>query len=163
VRLLNFLRNNAVDVLWLLRPRGSATRYDDATSLVRRFPYWTNGRKRLAEEALAHENVALAYAEALALRTLSPSESPLYAESSLLLGICFLRKGDAETARHYLLEAEQRLPDNWRIKEELAATFTLSGNKDEALKALQKIPQQQLSQEGRAVLQWLTTSETRNN
>jgi tetratricopeptide (TPR) repeat protein len=157
VAILKTCRNIAIELLWAIRPHGSRARDQELTALIRRFPYWENGRKRLAEEALKHENIACAYAEALALRTLASPGSKLYAESSLLLGRCFLKKTDALTAREYLREADSLLPNDPRIQEELAATYTLTGEKESALQILQQIAPDQLSREAKAVLQWLST------
>lgn len=155
--ILKTCRNVAIELLWAIRPNSSRARDQELTALIRRFPYWENGRKRLAEEALRRENIACAYAEALALRTLASPGSKPYAESSLLLGRCFLKKSDAITAREYLREAEQFLPNDPRVQEELAATYTLTGEKESALQILQQIAPDQLSQEAKAVLQWLST------
>lgn len=154
--ILKTCRNVAIELLWAIRPTSASARDQELTALIQRFPYWEKGRKRLAEEALRHENVACAYAEALALRALTSPESPLYAESSLLLGRCFLKKSDAISAREYLQEADQLLPNDPRVQEELAATYTLTGDKENALKILRQIAPEQLSQEAKAVLQWLS-------
>ena len=159
MRLFDRIRNAGLELLWSLRPKDSRNREEDLLRLIQRFPNWIGGRKRLAEESLAHENIARAYAEALALQTLAGPRLELLGESYLLLGRCFLKKSDASTARHYLTQAEELLPTDPRVKEELAATHTLSGDKESALKILKDVAPEQLSREGKAVLQWLTLSD----
>ena len=159
MRLFDRIRNAGLELLWSLRPKDSRNREEDLLRLIQRFPNWIGGRKRLAEESLAHENIARAYAEALALQTLAGPRLELLGESYLLLGRCFLKKSDASTARHYLTQAEELLPTDPRVKEELAATYTLSGDKESALKILKDVAPEQLSREGKAVLQWLTLSD----
>lgn len=151
--------NTIPEIIWTLRPTERRERGDDLRALIRRFPYWREGRKRLAQECLAQEDISSAYAEALALRTLTPPNSALYAESSLLLGKCFLKSGNSESARQFLTEAERSRPNDWRIKEELAACHTLNGEKKAALETLQTIPPDSLSQEGKAALAWLSSGD----
>ena len=157
--LFDRIRNAGLELLWSLRPKDSRNREEDLLRLIQRFPNWIGGRKRLAEESLAHEHIARAYAEALALQTLAGPRLELLGESYLLLGRCFLKKSDVLAARHYLTEAEQLLPTDPRVKEELAATYTFSGDKESALKILKKVAVEKLTPEGKAVLQWLTLSD----
>jgi len=159
VGLFERIRNTGLELLWSLRPHGSHDSEHELLSLIQRFPNWIGGRRRLAEESLAHENIARAYAEALALQTLAGPRLELLGESYLLLGRCFLKKSDASAARDYLTEAEELLPTDPRVKEELAATYTLSGDKESAFKILKDVAPEQLSREGKAVLQWLTLSD----
>jgi hypothetical protein len=45
-----------------------------------------------------------------------------------------------------------------RVKEDLAATYTVSGDKESALNILKNVDPERLSPEGKAVLQWLRLS-----
>ncbi len=156
--LIDHLRDAGLDFLWAMRPKNSREHEQSLIALIQRFPNWIGGRKRLAEESLAQENIARAYAEALAVQTLAGPRLTLLGESYLLIGRCFLKKSDVSAARLYLTKAEELLPLDPRVKEDLAATYTVSGDKESALNILKNVDPERLSPEGKAVLQWLRLS-----
>ena len=174
-RLTHQLLNLFLDAVWSLRPT-SAPKVDklpaeiepkDASrdgetlalyGLIRRFPFWKRGRLLLAEKRLAANDVATAYAEAQALKTLAKPGSRTHAMALLLLGQSFLRRGDGKTALLYLNEASELLPTHHRITEERAAALCLVGDKTAALGLLREVPEERLSAEGKAALLWLSQS-----
>jgi predicted negative regulator of RcsB-dependent stress response len=129
-------------------------------ALIRRFPYWTEGRALLAKLSLEANDVATAYAEALALRTLAPKHSHFHTVALFELGRCFLRRNDASSALAFLDEAHELNPKDSRIQEERSAALVLLGDKVRALEILKTISPEELSAEGKAALQWL--SQDRN-
>lgn len=174
-RLTNQLTNFFLDAVWRLRPTGATkvdrlpaeigpndTSHDGETlvlySLISRFPFWKRGRLLLAEKSLAANDVATAYAEAQALKTLAKRGSRTYAMALLLLGQSFLRRGDGATALRYLNEASELLPNHHKIIEERAAALCLEGDRATALRLLMDIPEERLSAEGKAALSWLSQS-----
>jgi tetratricopeptide (TPR) repeat protein len=126
-------------------------------SLIQRFPFWQRGRAILAERSLAVNDVATAYAEAQALRSLSRGSSLLHATSLSLLGQCYLKRGDGNAALPLLKQASDLRPQDFRIREEQAAAHVLVGERSDALEILQRIPAAYLSAEGKAALQWLSS------
>jgi len=169
VRIRYALLSIGLDALWRLRPhrRPNNTPYSLSTdrvqeeiatlrSLIQRFPFWQKGRALLAERSILVDDVATAYAEAQALRLLSARGSPSYATALTLLGKCYLKRGDGNSALSLLAEASTILPKDFRIREEEAAAQVLVGDKERALEILQGIPTTNLSAEGKAALQWLS-------
>lgn len=172
------IANLFVDALWRIRPgvtHDAATAKtsllrDDRTSvdsestslrgLIRRFPYWMKGRALLAKRALAHDDVATAYAESQALLALAPSHSRYHATALLQLGRCFLRRGDPSSALGFLVQAHTIKPSDTAIQEERSAALVLLGDRAGALRILKTIGASDLSAEGKAALQWLSREDS---
>jgi Flp pilus assembly protein TadD len=162
-----------LNIFWRLRPAGlrvSRSReltdaHEQSTdealtlrALIKRFPFWVEGRYRLAEESLASNDIATAYAEAQALQTLSPHSSHDKGRALFVLGRCYLRRGDGGAALTLLTEAAQLLPQNYLLQEEMSAALALEGNKAKALSVLKEIPEDKISAEGKAALRWLSAT-----
>ena len=161
-----------LNILWGLRPRVRSPSVhptevfrdqahaasDDGVALralLQRFPFWARGRALLAELSLRNNDVATAYAEAQALRIIARRGSNNEATALLLLGRCFLQRGDATSALSFLNKAHELRPTDHRIQEERSAAFALLGDRAQALAILQKIPASHLSAESKAAMQWL--------
>jgi Flp pilus assembly protein TadD len=114
------------------------------------------GRALLAARSLAANDVATAYAEAQALLALAPKNSHYHSTALFELGRCFLRRGDAASALAFLDQAHGRSPNDTRVQEERSAALVLLGDKARALEILRAIKPDELSAEGKAVLQWLS-------
>jgi tetratricopeptide (TPR) repeat protein len=125
-------------------------------AIIRRFPYWIEGRALLAKSSLEANDVATTYAEAQALLALAPQKSHYHVVALFELGRCFLRRGDARSALSFLDEAHQLNPKDSRIQEERSAALVLQGDKALALEVLKTISPTGLSAEGKAALQWLS-------
>ena len=161
-----------LNILWGLRPRVQSqsahpseafrdqehSACDDGLALralLQRFPFWARGRALLAELSLRNNDVATAYAEAQALRTLARRGSNHEATALLFLGKCFLQRGDATSALSLLSKAHELSPHDHRIQEDRSAAFALLGDRAQALAILQTIPASHLSAESKAAMQWL--------
>lgn len=127
-------------------------RSDLLCSLLRRFPYWIKGHLEYAEDALARDSIAHAYASANAVLYLAESTSPHRAAADYVLGRCFLRRGDWRSAVEYLSRARLNLPNNHSISEELAAAHILGGDYQAANTVLESIPTNHISAAGKAAL-----------
>ena len=139
-------------------PTSDPSHVAELKRLIQRFPFWRKGRMLLAELALTTDDVALAYAEAHALKLLAPKGSTAEGHALSILGRCFLRRGDPSTALSLLTDSQRLLPANATVTEERAAALALLGHRSEALALLREIPPQRLSKEGHAALKWLSTS-----
>ena len=165
--------NLCVDTLWRVRPYARRSPHappsslptdDNATdkeeltalrALIRRFPYWMQGRALVAKISLEADDIATAYAEAQALLALAPGGSHYHAVALFDLGRCFLRRHDAASALAFLDQAHELRPQDPRIQEERSAAIVVQGDKVRALEILKTIPSTELSAEGKAALQWL--------
>lgn len=127
-------------------------------ALLRRYPYWRDGHRLLAEHSLASNDIATAYASAHCFSALSVATPESEATVHFILGRCFLRRGEAESARHHLALARSRMPSNLAILEEEAAAMMLLGQKEQALSMLRQIPEDKLSPEARITLSYLSNS-----
>jgi tetratricopeptide (TPR) repeat protein len=139
---------------------GELSTADILTRLIQRFPYWREGRRLLAEDALRKDDVAVAYAESQALRLLAPQGSSEEGEALFIMGRCFLRRGNPSAALSILEDAQRLLPENVSITEERAAALALVGEQPRALSLLRSIPHTRLSTEGHAALKWLSHRST---
>ncbi len=146
----------------LLREEKSSVDSDSASlrGLIRRFPYWMKGRALLATWALAHDDVATAYAESQALLALTPRHAHYHATALLQLGRCFLRRGDPSSALGFLERAHTIKPRDTAIQEERSAALVLLGDRVGALQILKTIGASDLSAEGKAALQWLSREDS---
>ena len=172
-RISHFVGTLCASTLWRLRPftgrlqtkpspisteeRTTATAdLEELRALIRRFPYWLQGRGLLATQSLNANDVATAYAEAQALLMLAPKNSHYHATALLELGRCFLRRGDGASALAFLDQAHELMRSNTTVQEERSAALVLIGEKVRARDILLSIAPAALSAEGKAALRWLS-------
>jgi tetratricopeptide (TPR) repeat protein len=136
------------------------TEVEELRALVRRFPYWIQGRALLAKRSLQGDDVATAYAEAQALLALAPKGSRYHASALFELGRCFLRRNDPSSALAFLDQALELTPNSTHVQEERSAALVLLGDKGRALEILKAITPAALSAEGKAALQWLSGTQS---
>lgn len=171
-RILYPLINLGLDLVWRFRPK-DRSRNELITqspidsdreeirilrSLIQRFPFWIRGRALLARRCIDVDDIATAYAEAQALRLVSPERSAFHTTSLALLGECYLRRGDGAGALSLLTQASDLSPHDLKIREDKAAAHVLVGEKAKAFEILKAIPATNLSAEGKAALQWLSSN-----
>lgn len=138
---------------WKLGARSSRADHTELLrSLLRRFPYWAEGHLAFAEEALARDEVAEAYASANAALHLRACHARIRALAEFTLGRCFLRRGDWRSAVEHLTRSKTALPRNHAVTEELAAARILGGDYTSARALLESIPANQISAAGKAAL-----------
>lgn len=130
-------------------------------ALLRRFPYWWHGHRILAEESLAHDAVACAYASALCMQAIGDRSRYARASSECILGRCFLRRGDWREALIHLEAASHLVPNDFHVNEERAAALILGGDMKAACDILAAIPKHHISAEGKAALAF-TSSKLRS-
>jgi hypothetical protein len=147
------LTGTLLTTLWKLS--GSAKRNNCEVALrtlLRRYPFWSEGHRELAEHALASENITLAYSSALSLKSLTPHHRRAQGNAALLLGRCFLKHGEWSQALSYLKDAHALGVRSPRLLEDQAAAHILGGEFKAALECLNSIPLEELSAEGKAAL-----------
>lgn len=138
-----------------LMAKSSQLLADFIKKYLRLYPYWSPGHLRLGELALEQNDIALAYASAMAARLLGVRAGEEL-RLNLLLGRSYLRSGAHESAAQIFENALKSAPHNTQLKEELAAAFIPQGKVREARDLLQSIPQDQISQEGMTALTYLS-------
>jgi tetratricopeptide (TPR) repeat protein len=148
------LRCWALGLLWRTstKPDDPEERTEALCRLLRRYPRWRDGHRILAEECLEKDDVARAYTAARCYQTIVGSDKLKRAHSNLLLGRCYLRRGEWQSALSVLKSALEDASLSAPILEELAAAHMLGGNYVEALDALQQIQEKQLSAQAKAAL-----------
>jgi tetratricopeptide (TPR) repeat protein len=148
------LRCWALGFLWRTstKPEDPTERAEALCRLLRRYPRWSDGHRILAEERLACDDIARAYAAVRCYQTLVGSDKAKRAHSNLLLGTCYLRRGDWQSALKTFKSALEDAPLSAPILEELAAAHILGGNYAEARDALLQIPEKELSAQAKAAL-----------
>jgi tetratricopeptide (TPR) repeat protein len=153
------LCNRTLDTFWSLGAARSDTSVLNTSlcALLRRFPFWLRGHKLLAESALTHDDVGQAYAASQCYRVLAQGDVTASADAAVLVGRCFLRRGEWRTALGYLLHASELAPHEPRVQEEVAAAYILGGDYAQALSQLNSIPIEQMSAEGKAALSFVRT------
>jgi tetratricopeptide (TPR) repeat protein len=119
--------------------------------LLRQVPYWKRGHLLLGELAIQDDDIATAYAEALAAQALSGSRS-MCERSELLRARCYLKRSGFEEARKPLEDLVARLPSRWDIREDLGACYIGLQLWAEAEAALKVIPVQTRSAPAQAAL-----------
>ena len=153
MRRVHWCISSVLSLLWNLRARTSAAYCSDLLrSLLQRFPYWTEGHLAFAEEALARDACAEAYASAQAALSLSEPASHAEAMAEFTLGRCFLRRGDWRAAVEYLSRSKTAMPHNHSTTEELSAAHLLGGEYTPARALLESIPADSISAAGKAAL-----------
>ncbi len=173
MRIAHIVINIGLTIFWKLRPAGSGVPFirelgspaetpTEETralrSLLKRFPFWIEGRYHLAESSLTENDIATAYCEAQALQILSPRKPRDKGRALSVLGRCYLRRGDSVSALTFLNEAQLLLPHSYPLQEEIAAALTLNGDKAKALQILKEIPEEKITAEGKAALRWLSST-----
>lgn len=154
---LNRVRDLVLTSVWNLAGT-SGKPYEEQRELLerllRRYPTWDGGHLLLAELALSQNDIGKAYAAAVCLLQLTKSApSPeLASKAELLLGQCFLRRGDWRSALAYLESAKRAALNHNPILEEIAAAQMLGGDYPSALKNLELIPSQHRTPQANAAL-----------
>ena len=120
--------------------------------LLRRYPFWAAGHRELARISLKGDDVSLAYPAAISLQILSVKNTAQMAEAKLLLGTCFLKKGEWKAALIYFNDARALGLRSDILNEETAAAHILGGEYHEALRLLETIPADKISAEAKAAL-----------
>lgn len=111
----------------------------------------------LAQESLERDDIAQAYAASRCYQALVHSDARKRAESNLLIGRCYLRRGDWQSALVALRNAREDAPHSAAVLEELAAAYMLGGHYSEARSALEQIPVAKLSAQAKAALAFART------
>ena len=150
---------------WQLKAESRAGKYhspDDreqlreqlVKKLLRKIPYWSAGHLRLATRALDRNDLALAFASAQAARTVAAT-SAAQVEATRILARCQLKAGEYESARSTLVALRETSPQSWAVREDVAALMIHQGDYRAAAVELGAIPEQDLSAEGRAALEFV--------
>ena len=160
---LRLLVRGALDLLWRLagksKSKSQQEREHTLRSLLRRFPYWPAGHRELALLSLEQDNIALAYSSAVIYEMISREDSTSRREGLLILGRCFLKRGDSHRALSYFEQARLLGLNTPQLTEEVAAAHILSGSYQEALESLSRIPSELLSAEGKAALSFVRSKQ----
>jgi hypothetical protein len=139
-------------------------------SLLRRFPYWGEGHRLLADAALSERDIATAYAATQCFRiagdlalNICASQSPkqskrLESQWRHLLGRCYLASGDAVQALSHLRAARLSCPTSSSIAEDEVAALMALGRNEEAAQVLRTIPEKQLSMSAKIAGDFLRNS-----
>lgn len=114
------------------------------------FPYWERGHAQLARLALELDDIRRVYASGLALQQLNPDST----DGALFIAISYLRRGSSDEAARLLEGLLQKAPDLIEAREELAAAYLVLGREGEIESLLGAIPNQHLSNDGRAALSY---------
>lgn len=114
------------------------------------YPYWANGHAELARIALRLDDIRRVYASALAIEQLSPSST----RAKFFTAVSYLRRGFHAQAAHLLEELLKLEPENFEVREELAAAYLVLGKESEVVALLDPIPYESLSRDGRAALSY---------
>lgn len=125
-------------------------------------PYWSHGHLEFAKLSIQISELAYAYSSALAVLELS-KDLKERAAAQHVLGKCFLGKSDFDSAQAYLERSAKFLPENFELKEDLAACYMGQKKFAEALNALVAIPQAQLSSSAKAVFEFLKSKQVIEN
>ena len=121
--------------------------------ILRGTPYWAAGHLWLAQYALLTNRPTLAFASAQAAIALRPSKA-LYFNARLVLARCQLKAGDYSSAQRSLEELRAIDPDSFPVREDYAALLMYRGAWQAAMQELSTIPEQSLTGEGRAALEF---------
>ncbi|MBX7143386.1 MAG: hypothetical protein K1X79_02965 [Oligoflexia bacterium] len=145
----------APDFQAVLSERENDWKLDTLRRILRRVPFWGRGHLMLARLALARRDVSTAYASAqAALVLLRRPEDRAYTQ--LVLGRCYLQRGQLETA----LQALNLVPFEgvWETeaREEMAAVLLALQRPQEAAAVLEGIPAGRRSQSAEAALRYAT-------
>lgn len=115
---------------------------------LRKTPYWTRGHLLLGQEALRLNDVATSYACAKAAAVLAgPS-----AQSERLLAGCYLKRGAFQEASQILEKLASSVPNDYGLREDLAACFIGMEKFRQAREVLEAVPEESISAPGKAAL-----------
>lgn len=145
----------ALDAAWRWSSSSSeeaSSREDRCAALLRRYPFWATGHKVLAQLALGRDEIGRAYASAVCYRTLCDAQGKDSSDAWWILGQCFLRRGNWQTALEHLERAHSLDSSRSDICEDIAAAHILAGELSKAKVVLEAIPDSNLSAEGKAAL-----------
>ena len=143
-----------------LSDAGAISAVDDALAhercrclraMLRRRPFWLSGHLVLARLSLELGDLAAAYASAQAAVHLAGG-SLVSARAKKILGQCYLRGGDCESAAAVFRDVVAALGDDYEAKEELAAAYMALGDGASAQQVLKTIPDHKLSFQAKAAL-----------
>jgi tetratricopeptide (TPR) repeat protein len=126
--------------------------------ILRRYPYWPEGHRLLAEACLKEGDIATAYASTHCFGALTTAATSAQQQLHFLMGRCYLRRGDAERALCHLSLAEKYNRNYTPIFEEQAAAHMLLGDGLRALQILERVPQNKLSAEALVTRSYLRNS-----
>jgi len=129
-------------------------------ALLRRFPYWLEGHRRLATAALDADDIGTAYAAAICMTKLAAPGSAAADEATFILGKSFLKRDDPERALAYFQKLSGTKLPAASVSEETAAALMALGRSDEALTRLMSIPEAERSPEARTVLSYLQSKSS---
>ncbi len=132
----------------------------DLRIILRRYPYWREGHRLLAEACLAEGDIATAYASTHCFSALASPDNRAQSQLHFLMGRCFLRCGDPERSLQHLTVAQQYDPTSCAIIEEQAAAHMLMGNKAQALALLSRVPEKKLTPEAIMTRSYLQRTQT---
>ncbi len=132
-------------------------------SLLRKFPAWPGGHLQLAERSLILDDVGCAYASAHAALSCQSQELSIRETAYFVLGRCYLRRGVCDKALSFLEQAAGLRGRETEVKEEIAAALLLKGDRQEALRILEALPDINLSPAGAAALQFLRAKKMADN
>ena len=121
--------------------------------LLRRSPSWSSGHQRLALESLSINQIDSAFISAQAVLQLE-GRGRAVRVARTVLARCYLKRGAPAEARKLInaLLADDSMA--WDLREDLAAICIQEGEFASAVSELEQIPQDQLSAEGHAALQF---------
>ena len=145
-------RNSILSLIWKLK--GSSDReHDLLRSALRKNPNWLKGHQLLAEACLVINDQKTAYAACLCCLALATRQRDK-ARAYLLLGQCYTACGDASNALDCFEKSEKLSHTNSELHEHIAAAYLLQGDYGAATNQLKNLPENQLSAEAKAALQY---------
>lgn len=157
------IASGSLNLIWRLGRQSTAAPDSDPEqtlrSLLRRFPYWSYGHRELALLALKRDNVGLAYSSAVVYEALCRKAPKSRREGLLIIGQCFLKRGDSLRALSYFEHARSLGLDTPQLAEEIAAAYILRGKYVEALESLSQIQPELLSAEAKAALTFVRSKQ----
>ena len=148
---LDTFQRSDVDRQFLIQSSALAERQRWLREQLRRFPFWARGHLELGSAALQDDDVATAYASAVAALKLAPGGHGAV-RASAVLGRAYLRRGEGERAVEMFERCVPHAPGDVGLREDLAAAYLLVGNAVAALEALEAIPLERRSAEALAAL-----------
>ena len=118
--------------------------------LLRKYPWWPKGHRILAEISLDCDDIATAYGSGICFHHLCGSNLKKLAVAYTILGTCFLRRGDWQSALTYLELAQKMGGSCYGTLEELTAAYMLGHKYNSAMSTIQSIPESKRSSQIKA-------------